>query len=78
MLNNRYIVSTRMDANYVDDFDFNFNFKFKWSFHFQMNAEVQSWPYNFPASKDFIKADQRGTVSGRFMIRERYSLIINP
>ncbi|XP_023522509.1 probable rhamnogalacturonate lyase B [Cucurbita pepo subsp. pepo] len=38
----------------------------------QMNAEVQSWPYNFPASKDFIKADQRGTVSGRFMIRERY------
>ncbi|XP_022980944.1 probable rhamnogalacturonate lyase B isoform X1 [Cucurbita maxima] len=38
----------------------------------QMAAEVQSWPYNFPASKDFIKADQRGTVSGRLMIRERY------
>ncbi|CAL5395082.1 unnamed protein product [Camellia sinensis] len=30
----------------------------------QMLIETQSWPYDFPLSKDFPHADQRGTVSG--------------
>ncbi|XP_038899397.1 probable rhamnogalacturonate lyase B isoform X5 [Benincasa hispida] len=38
----------------------------------QMMAEVQSWPYGFLASEDFPKSDQRGTVNGRLIIRERY------
>uniref|UniRef100_A0A0A0LE32 rhamnogalacturonan endolyase n=3 Tax=Cucumis sativus TaxID=3659 RepID=A0A0A0LE32_CUCSA len=38
----------------------------------QMMAEVQSWPYSFIASEDFPKSDQRGTVSGKILIRERY------
>ncbi|KAK1301050.1 hypothetical protein QJS10_CPB13g00285 [Acorus calamus] len=38
----------------------------------QMLMEVRSWPYNFPASDDFPKADQRGSVSGRLLVRDRY------
>ncbi|CAK9156014.1 unnamed protein product [Ilex paraguariensis] len=38
----------------------------------QMLVETQSWPYNFPLSKDFPHAHQRGTVSGRLMVRDRY------
>ncbi|KAK9930124.1 hypothetical protein M0R45_027179 [Rubus argutus] len=34
----------------------------------QMNNEVQSWPYYFPASKDFLSPNQRGTVSGRLLV----------
>ena len=37
----------------------------------QMMAEVQSWPYSFPASEDFQKSDQRGNVSGRLLILDR-------
>ncbi|KAK1276226.1 hypothetical protein QJS04_geneDACA005765 [Acorus gramineus] len=37
----------------------------------QMMNEVRSWPYNFPASDDFLKADQRGSVSGRLFVRDR-------
>ncbi|PHT50866.1 hypothetical protein CQW23_10613 [Capsicum baccatum] len=33
----------------------------------QMQHEVQSWPYSFPASEDFPSADQRGNVSGRLL-----------
>ncbi|CAN1288794.1 Rhamnogalacturonate lyase [Linum perenne] len=36
-----------------------------------MKVEVESWPYNFPASEDFPKADQRGRISGRFLIHDR-------
>ncbi|KAJ4851073.1 hypothetical protein Tsubulata_009590 [Turnera subulata] len=32
--------------------------------------EVQSWPYNFFASKDFLSSAQRGTVSGRLLVRD--------
>ncbi|XP_027094504.1 uncharacterized protein [Coffea arabica] len=39
----------------------------------QMNQEVESWPYGFPASEDFPKADQRGTVSGNLLVRDRYT-----
>ncbi|KAK1271793.1 hypothetical protein QJS04_geneDACA007519 [Acorus gramineus] len=38
----------------------------------QMLKEVRSWPYNFPASNDFPKANQRGSVSGRLFVRDRY------
>ncbi|CAN6450834.1 unnamed protein product [Victoria cruziana] len=38
----------------------------------QMMLEVQSWPYDFPASEDFPTADERGLVSGRLMVKDRY------
>ncbi|XVF64926.1 hypothetical protein PTKIN_Ptkin09bG0205800 [Pterospermum kingtungense] len=38
----------------------------------QMLTEVQSWPYNFPASEDFPKSEQRGFVSGRLQVSDRY------
>uniref|UniRef100_A0A2P2INM9 rhamnogalacturonan endolyase n=2 Tax=Rhizophora mucronata TaxID=61149 RepID=A0A2P2INM9_RHIMU len=38
----------------------------------QMMAETESWPYSFPASKDFQKADERGSVCGRLLVRDRY------
>ncbi|KAG5031185.1 hypothetical protein JHK82_014800 [Glycine max] len=38
----------------------------------QMSVEVQSWPYSFPESEDFAKWDDRGNVSGRLLVRERY------
>lgn len=36
-----------------------------------MKIEAQSWPYNFLASQDFPKSDQRGNVSGRLLVRDR-------
>uniref|UniRef100_A0A2N9FNC3 peptidylprolyl isomerase n=1 Tax=Fagus sylvatica TaxID=28930 RepID=A0A2N9FNC3_FAGSY len=38
----------------------------------QMINEVQSWPYDFPASEDFPSSDQRGNVSGRLLVLDRY------
>uniref|UniRef100_A0A2C9VXR4 rhamnogalacturonan endolyase n=1 Tax=Manihot esculenta TaxID=3983 RepID=A0A2C9VXR4_MANES len=38
----------------------------------QMEIEVQSWPYCFPASEDFQKSDQRGNVSGRLLVKDRF------
>ncbi|XP_057794198.1 uncharacterized protein LOC131010609 isoform X2 [Salvia miltiorrhiza] len=38
----------------------------------QMSVEVQSWPYSFPASEDFQKADQRGSVTGKLFVSDRY------
>ncbi|KAI4337576.1 hypothetical protein L6164_015974 [Bauhinia variegata] len=38
----------------------------------QMMTEVQNWPYSFPASEDFLKSDQRGNVSGRLLVLDRY------
>ncbi|XP_028060841.1 uncharacterized protein LOC114264424 isoform X2 [Camellia sinensis] len=35
-------------------------------------TETQSWPYDFPLSEDFPHADQRGTVSGRLLVRDKY------
>ncbi|KAK4261415.1 hypothetical protein QN277_004416 [Acacia crassicarpa] len=34
----------------------------------QMQKEVESWPYDFPRSKDFIPSNQRGKVSGQLLI----------
>lgn len=41
----------------------------------QMTTEVQSWPYFFPASEDFLKSDQRGNVSGRLLVLDRYAVL---
>ncbi|WRX30295.1 Rhamnogalacturonate lyase - like 2 [Theobroma cacao] len=38
----------------------------------QMLTEVQCWPYNFPASEDFPKSEQRGCVSGRLQVSDRH------
>lgn len=38
----------------------------------QMAVEVRSWPYCFPASEDFPNSDQRGNVSGRLLVQDRY------
>ncbi|KAL5844536.1 hypothetical protein ACOSQ3_010590 [Xanthoceras sorbifolium] len=38
----------------------------------QMMMEVESWPYDFPASEDFPPLDQRGSVSGRLLVQDRY------
>ncbi|XAR73520.1 Rhamnogalacturonan endolyase [Bertholletia excelsa] len=38
----------------------------------ELFKETKLWPYSFPASKDFPKADQRGTVFGRLLLRDKY------
>ncbi|XP_050378751.1 probable rhamnogalacturonate lyase B isoform X1 [Argentina anserina] len=38
----------------------------------QMMTEVQSWPYEFPASTDFPTSNQRGNVSGRLRVRDSF------
>ncbi|XP_051127121.1 probable rhamnogalacturonate lyase B isoform X2 [Andrographis paniculata] len=38
----------------------------------QMLAETESWPYDFPLSKDFSFAEQRGSVTGRLLVRDSY------
>ncbi|KAK4800342.1 hypothetical protein SAY86_020829 [Trapa natans] len=37
-----------------------------------MMTEVENWPYSFPASEDFYKSHQRGNVSGRLLLHDRY------
>ncbi|GKV19907.1 hypothetical protein SLEP1_g30106 [Rubroshorea leprosula] len=38
----------------------------------QLMSEVQSWPYNFPASEDFPRSDKRGTISGRLLVKDSF------
>ncbi|KAM6570128.1 hypothetical protein CsatB_018113 [Cannabis sativa] len=38
----------------------------------QLMIEEQSWPYSFPASEDYPKSEQRGYVSGRLLVKDRY------
>lgn len=40
----------------------------------QMTSEARSWPYEFPASEDFPKARQRGSVVGRLLVRDRWGV----
>ncbi|KAK4747513.1 hypothetical protein SAY87_014099 [Trapa incisa] len=40
----------------------------------QFKLEEQKWPYSFPASEDFTPADQRGKVSGRLLLLDRFVL----
>lgn len=37
-----------------------------------MLLETERWPYDFPCSEDYLFADQRGRVSGRLLVREKY------
>ncbi|THU47916.1 hypothetical protein C4D60_Mb09t20710 [Musa balbisiana] len=37
----------------------------------QTLTEVESWPYEFPVSEDFQKCDQRGSVTGRLLVRDK-------
>ncbi|XP_019237627.1 PREDICTED: probable rhamnogalacturonate lyase B isoform X3 [Nicotiana attenuata] len=38
----------------------------------RMHKEVDCWPYSFPSSEDFPKADQRGAIRGRLVVHDRY------
>lgn len=38
----------------------------------QYLKEVHCWPYSFPASEDFPCSDQRGKISGRLQVLDRY------
>ncbi|KAH6788535.1 Rhamnogalacturonate lyase family protein [Perilla frutescens var. frutescens] len=38
----------------------------------QALEQVESWPYSFPASEDFPKSAQRGSVTGTLFIQDRY------
>ncbi|KAG9135727.1 hypothetical protein Leryth_002445 [Lithospermum erythrorhizon] len=38
----------------------------------QMVEETKKWPYDFPLSRDLLRANQRGTVTGRLMVNDRY------
>ncbi|WZZ79931.1 probable rhamnogalacturonate lyase B [Brassica napus] len=38
----------------------------------QTKIEEEKWPYNFTNSSDFPASDQRGHVSGRLLVRDRY------
>ncbi|KAM6543812.1 hypothetical protein CsatB_008259 [Cannabis sativa] len=38
----------------------------------QMKVEVQKWPYDFAQSEDFPSSQQRGNLSGRLVIYDRY------
>ncbi|XP_073063861.1 uncharacterized protein [Primulina eburnea] len=38
----------------------------------QMMIETKKWPYDFPSSKDFPSARQRGSITGRLLVRDMY------
>nr|XP_015615999.1 probable rhamnogalacturonate lyase B [Oryza sativa Japonica Group] len=38
----------------------------------QAEVEARKWPYSFPESPDFHKAGQRGSVTGRLFVKDRY------
>ncbi|RZC82078.1 hypothetical protein C5167_044663 [Papaver somniferum] len=38
-----------------------------------LQQEAQKWPYSFIASTDYPKSDQRGTVNGRILVRDRFA-----
>lgn len=37
---------------------------------FQTAEETKKWPYDFPLSADFPKANQRGGITGRLLVRD--------
>ncbi|KAH9320068.1 hypothetical protein KI387_021837, partial [Taxus chinensis] len=41
----------------------------------QMLVEVNSWPYRFPASSKFPRTEERGSVCGRLLVKERFTEI---
>ncbi|BBH07101.1 Rhamnogalacturonate lyase family protein [Prunus dulcis] len=42
----------------------------------QLVEEMQRWPYNFTQSKDFLSSDQRGSVAGQLLVRDRNKRLI--
>ncbi|KAL0449520.1 UNVERIFIED_CONTAM: hypothetical protein Slati_1508400 [Sesamum latifolium] len=38
----------------------------------RMQKEVESWPYSFPLSEDFVKSNKRGAVSGQLLVDDWY------
>ena len=38
----------------------------------QMRIERGKWPYGFVESKEFPRSEERGSVSGRLMVRDRF------
>ncbi|GFP79257.1 rhamnogalacturonate lyase [Phtheirospermum japonicum] len=38
----------------------------------RMAEEVNNWPYSFPLLKDFVKSNQRGTISGQLLVQDRF------
>ncbi|KAL8550183.1 hypothetical protein ACS0TY_008856 [Phlomoides rotata] len=38
----------------------------------QTLEETKKWPYDFPLSSDFPLSNQRGSISGRLLVRDRY------
>ncbi|XP_051152861.1 uncharacterized protein LOC127266604 [Andrographis paniculata] len=38
----------------------------------QMLKETSKWPYDFPVSSDFPRANQRGAICGRLLVRDKY------
>ncbi|XP_030542772.1 rhamnogalacturonate lyase-like [Rhodamnia argentea] len=38
----------------------------------QLLVETESWPYKFPASEDYVQPSQRGNVTGRLLVLDRY------
>ncbi|XP_021743772.1 probable rhamnogalacturonate lyase B isoform X1 [Chenopodium quinoa] len=38
----------------------------------QAVIETDRWPYSFPASEDYPTSDQRGNLSGRLLVHDRY------
>ncbi|KAL3618966.1 hypothetical protein CASFOL_037194 [Castilleja foliolosa] len=41
----------------------------------QLFKETESWPYDFPVSNEFPRAEKRGTVSGRILVHDSERLI---
>ncbi|KAF3447273.1 hypothetical protein FNV43_RR12453 [Rhamnella rubrinervis] len=39
----------------------------------QMKVEVQRWPYDFVQSNEFPSSNQRGSISGRLLVHDRYT-----
>ncbi|KAL6565376.1 hypothetical protein OROGR_002327 [Orobanche gracilis] len=39
----------------------------------RMQREVDSWPYSFPLSKDFVRSNQRGSISGQLLVQDWFS-----
>uniref|UniRef100_A0A453MYN3 Rhamnogalacturonan endolyase n=2 Tax=Aegilops tauschii subsp. strangulata TaxID=200361 RepID=A0A453MYN3_AEGTS len=39
----------------------------------QAEVEASRWPYSFPLSPDFHRAGERGSVTGRLLVRDRYT-----
>lgn len=40
-----------------------------------MLEETKKWPYDFPLSIDFPRSNQRGSISGRLLVRDSRQLI---